>query len=324
MQVSPPPELIDAVSRAAAGHGQRQLTADAERISLHYRAARPSRQAVQGEGDAVAYALSRLPATYAAMATVLAEVQDRAPDFSPSTLLDAGAGPGTAAWAAVEAWQGLQRLVLADDSQDFLKLARVLAADSGREALERADVVTADISRLDLKAGVFDVVTCGYALTELSDVQLLPTVERLWSHCTGVLVIVEPGRPRDYERLLAVRGHLLALGGRVLAPCPHEAPCPLVAPDWCHFSVRLSRTREHMRAKGGTLGYEDEKFSYLVVAREGIGKPAAGRIIKPRSENKFSATLEICAAGEVEHRVLPSRDKAAFKAARKLDWGDAI
>ena len=152
----------------------------------------------------------------------------------------------------------------------------------------------------------------------------MKVAEGLWARTAGVLVIVEPGRPRDYQRLMLVRERLVSLGGDLLAPCPHNRPCPLVAPDWCHFSQRLARTKDHMRLKGASLGYEDEKFSYLVLARPGIGASASGRVIKPTAENKFSVTLELCAEAGLEQRVVPSRDKPAFKAAKKLDWGDAL
>ena len=110
----------------------------------------------------------------------------------------------------------------------------------------------------------------------------------------------------------------------MLAPCPHERACPLVEPDWCHFSVRLNRSRDHMRMKGGTLGYEDEKFSYLIVGRAGTGARAEGRVLRRPEENKFSVTLAVCAEEGLEQRVIPSRDKPAFKRAKKLDWGDAV
>ena len=76
--------------------------------------------------------------------------------------------------------------------------------------------------------------------------------------------------------------------------------------------------------KGGTLGYEDEKFSYLVVARPGIGTRTPARVIRPPEENKFSVSLPLCAPSGTELRVVPSRDKVAFKAARKLGWGDSV
>lgn len=314
MSVNLPAELREAIRRVAEGRDRVALRASSARLSEHYRAQGASRAVIAGSGDALAYALSRMPATYAAVSTVLGELAVGAPQFAPLTLLDAGAGPGTAGWAVSAAFPGIATTLL-DHSPEFLALARELGL--------AATTVPGDLTRLDLGQG-FDLVTCAYALTELADAAVLAAAERLWAHTAGVLVIVEPGRPRDYQRLMAVRARLIELGGTVLAPCPHDKPCPLVAPDWCHFSVRLNRSREHMRMKGGTLGYEDEKFSYLVIARPGIGVRTPARVIRPPEENKFSVALPLCGPAGTELRVVPSRDKVAFKAARKLAWGDRM
>lgn len=311
-----PANLAAIIRELAEGHDS--LADRSVRISEHYRRAGASRAVVGEQSDAVAYALSRMPATFAAVSRVLAEVQERAPDFVPATLLDAGAGPGTAAWAAGGRFDGLAK-TLFDHNGQFLALARTIATGLADEA----EVLQHDLGRFELDRR-FDLVTCAYALTELADSVVVETAQRLWSHTAGILVIVEPGRPRDYQRLMPIRARLVELGGTILAPCPHDAPCPLVAPDWCHFSIRLSRSREHMRMKGGTLGYEDERFSYLVVARPGIGTRTSARVIRPAEQNKFSVSLPLCAPDGTELRVVPSRDKVAFKAARKLDWGDSV
>jgi ribosomal protein RSM22 (predicted rRNA methylase) len=310
-----PPALAAIIREFAVGHGD--LAGRSDRISEHYRRAGSSQGVVGSSSDAVAYALSRMPATYAAVSRVLGEVIERAPGFEPRTLLDAACGPGTAAWAADGSFDGLAK-TLFDHNQQFIELARWI----GDETKSAAEIERNDLTRFDLGRR-FDLVTCAYALTELADLQVEAVGERLWAHADGVLVIVEPGRPRDYQRLMAVRARLVALGGVVLAPCPHDHACPLVEPDWCHFSVRLSRSRDHMRMKGGTLGYEDEKFSYLVVARPGIGSRTPARVIKPAEENKFSVSLPLCTQAGTEVRVVGSRDKVAFKAARNLGWGDS-
>lgn len=293
------------------------LKDSAHRMSAHYRERGTSREVIGGENDAIAYALSRMPATYAATATAIAELMALAPGFRPSAMLDVGAGPGTAAWAVAEAFPGIAA-TLVDHNPAFLALARSLGVETsaGPVQVERGELTSLKLDKS------YDLVTCAYALTELDDTAMANAAERLWAATNGALVLIEPGRSRDYERLMAVRERLVALGAEVLAPCPHGRACPLQPPDWCHFSVRLERSRDHMRLKGATLGYEDEKFSYLVLTRPGLGRPAVARVLRPPEENKFSITLSVCDADGVSRQVIASRDKAAFKLARKSRWGD--
>jgi ribosomal protein RSM22 (predicted rRNA methylase) len=326
MTVTMPAALVEAVRERASGEDSAALKRSSSRLSDHYRAEGRSIDVVSRSTDAVAYALSRMPATFAAVASVFEEVRARAPGFSPDRLLDIGTGPGTATWAAAEVFPELQSARLVDRSRDFLRLARQLGTNVPHLSLEfdEADALFSPrISAADA-SDRYAAVAAAYLLTEFDDAALLRVAEGLWARTAGVLVIVEPGRPRDYQRLMLVRERLVSLGGNVLAPCPHNRQCPLLAPDWCHFSQRLARSKDHMRLKGASLGYEDEKFSYLVLARPGIGAAASGRVIKPTAENKFSVTLELCAEAGLEQRVVPSRDKTAFKAAKKLGWGDAL
>ena len=113
-----------------------------------------------------------------------------------------------------------------------------------------------------------DLVTASYLLNELPEAARPRLIERLWQATAGVLVIVEPGTPAGYSRILAARDALIRHGANVIAPCPHAQACPLVAPDWCHFAARVARSRRHRLAKAATVPWEDEKFSYVALARE--------------------------------------------------------
>jgi Mitochondrial small ribosomal subunit Rsm22 len=88
------------------GLSRSDATARAALISRTYRDGGNSR-AIATEADALAYALARMPATYAAVTASLNALREVHTDFAPDSLLDVGAGPGTATWAAAEAFSSL-------------------------------------------------------------------------------------------------------------------------------------------------------------------------------------------------------------------------
>lgn len=318
------PEDLSAALRAlAAGRSRHDLAERSRHISERYREHAPSAGHVTAGADALAYALSRMPATYAAVSATMGEARSLLPEFAPASLLDAGAGPGTASWAAAAVWPNLGAVTMLDHNRELLALAGSLAAKAGSPALRHARRIENDVS--DTVGEAFDVVVMAYALTELPDDRIAPVAADLWSKTRGLLVIVEPGRTRDYQRLMGLRTALVAAGATIAAPCPHDAACPLPQGDWCHFSVRLARSRDHQAMKAASLGYEDEKFSYLIAARPHLHVERGwNRLIKPPAVSKFAADLPLCTPdGLREERVL-KRSGPAFKQARKLSWGDRI
>ncbi|GLQ57716.1 small ribosomal subunit Rsm22 family protein [Devosia nitrariae] len=318
-----PEELTLALRELATGRSRRTLAARAGHISEQYRDRAPSTWHVAAEEDTLAYALSRMPATYAAVSYALWQVDALVDGFSPRTLLDAGSGPGTASWAACALWTDMAQVTMLDHNDRFLSLARSLAASSSQPALREAGILRGDVTAAEWHAGSHDLVTLAYALTELPDDAVEPTVLRLWNRTEGVLVIVEPGRPHDYRRLMRAREALVRAGARIAAPCPHDESCPLVDPDWCHFAVRLARSRDHQALKGARLGYEDEKFSYLVAVRPHLTvRGGWSRVIKRPAATKFSMDMQLCTQGGLVDRQVLKRDKEQFKRARKLEWGD--
>src|ERR1044072_2515438 len=98
-----PAELKAALDGKLRGFSRSDAAGRAATISNTYRGGGHS-GAVRSEADALAYALARMPATYAAVTASLNALVEITPDFAPTSLLDIRAGPGTAAWAAVEAF----------------------------------------------------------------------------------------------------------------------------------------------------------------------------------------------------------------------------
>ncbi|MDR6289275.1 ribosomal protein RSM22 (predicted rRNA methylase) [Inquilinus ginsengisoli] len=316
-----PAALRSAVDRALEGVALVDLSAASARLSQRYRAElRDGRFHVDGDLAARAYLATRLPATYAAIRACLDAVADLRPDFAPASLLDAGAGPGTGFWAAAEAWPDLAGATLLEGSAAFRDWGARLAEGS---ALPPADWRAADLARALPDLPAHDLVILSYVLDELAPDRRAALVDGLWAATADVLLLVEPGTPAGWRRILDARSRLIASGGHVVAPCPHDRACPLVEPDWCHFAQRVARSRIHRQAKGGEVPWEDEKFAYVAVSRR-PGAPIAGRVITPPRGAGSRIDLRLCGPDGVVERTVTKRDGALLKTARRLKWGDAL
>ena len=108
-----PAALRTALERKTQGISRNDAAERSAAISQTYRSGGGS-QTIRGESDALAYALARMPATYAAVIASLNALREVLPEFKPQTLLDVGAGPGTATWAAAQACESLNAFSAVD------------------------------------------------------------------------------------------------------------------------------------------------------------------------------------------------------------------
>lgn len=317
-----PAALSAALDRELQGVARGGLAERALAVSTAYRGGGGSAPVIRDRQSALAYALTRAPATFAACARVMGELARVAPGFAPTALLDAGSGSGSASWAATEAYPKLANAIWADANGPLLDLAVRLAADA-RGALSGAKILRGDLATAELPPA--DLVMASYVLAEIAAPRQGALVEALWAATRGVLALVEPGTPDGYARLMVARDGLIADGATILAPCPHNLACPLARPDWCHFSVRLPRRRDHRLAKRAEASFEDEKFAYLLAARpQGVAIARAPRILARPRETKPGIEFKLCTVGGLEQRFVARRDKPAHAAVRRLGWGDTL
>ncbi|HTN95335.1 MAG TPA: small ribosomal subunit Rsm22 family protein, partial [Nordella sp.] len=211
--------LRQAIDHALEGVALADLTRAAASLSARYRGeTRDGRLHLSDDLRAKAYLATRLPATYAAVRAAMAELAERRSDFAPKTLLDVGAGPGTVLWAAADCWPGLEAARLIEASGAIRKWGETLAETS---PVAEVTWQSADIAK-GLPAGSRpDLVSLAYVLSELAPETRDKLVEQLWAVTGDVLLLVEPGTPKGWERIAVARSRLLAQGAHILAPCPH-------------------------------------------------------------------------------------------------------
>jgi ribosomal protein RSM22 (predicted rRNA methylase) len=315
-----PPELEQAIARALASTEPRALASAARRLTERYQRGEFA-LALREPADRAAYLAVRFPATFAASRNVFGHVRERLPQARFASLLDLGAGAGAASWAAASAL-GVERITCVEHNLPFAELGQRLAATSGNEPLARAHWLPRDIARVhDLPA--HDVVVLSYVLGEIGEPEIERVIDAAWQRAGAVMVVVEPGTPDGFRRLHRVRAQLLAARAHILAPCPHHDTCPMFATgDWCHFAARLARTAQHRRLKSASLGYEDEKFGYIVVAKWPVDRPQS-RVLRHPLIHPGHLRLLLCRAERPEQRTVTKAQKPLWRYARQLGWGDA-
>jgi ribosomal protein RSM22 (predicted rRNA methylase) len=273
-----------------------------------------------------------MPATYAAIRRVLSEIRSTSPQTEINSLLDVGSGPGTALFAADEEFP-LQQATLVEVDTEWIALSKRIAVQSQSPAIQNAKWLMQDL-RSGLSCAGHDLVVISYTLGELPQAAAEIVLHKAWSCANKFLVIIEPGTPRGFAVIDKARAVLIASSARIIAPCPHQYVCPMAAAgDWCHFSQRVERTSQHRQLKGGTLGYEDEKFSYVIASKTNVAvaetantvdaSSAVSRIVRHPLKHSGHVKLTLCTPqGKIENRTVTRSNKSAYKAARKAEWGD--
>jgi len=317
----PAEALRAALSGLLDGLPPRQAAGAVERLIASYRGDTPTDAPIlRDRADVAAYAAYRMPATFEAVRSALAAFADAAPGWVPGSHVDVGGGTGAATWAVAATWDGERPVTVLDWAEPALALGREIAA--AHPALRDARWQRARIGAA-LRLDAADLVTVSYVLGELTAADRTAVVDAAAAAARAV-VVVEPGTPDGYARVIEARGRLIAAGFQVAAPCPHSAACP-IAPgtDWCHFSARVSRSSLHRQVKGGSLAYEDEKFSYVAAVRF-PATPGPARVVRRPQIRKGQVLLDLCEPDEqLRRRTVTKRHGTLYKAARDADWGDA-
>jgi ribosomal protein RSM22 (predicted rRNA methylase) len=317
-----PDSVLQHLENRIASEGIRRVRECAEEMSHWYREADALwRRPRWSAGHYLAYAAVRMPATLGVASAVLAQLRRRLPGQVFHSHLDLCAGPGTMAWAAAGAPPAPERVTQYELDPGFIELGKQLASLGSSCGPRNAEWIQADLTSVACFEP-HDLVSLCYGIGELSPGMIGALIDKAWNAARVALVIIEPGTPAGYRRILECRERLIAAGAEIAAPCPHSRTCPLAAGEsWCHFAERLARSRLHRLLKDSELGYEDEKYSYVIAARSGLSAPAARIIGHPRL-TKPGVVMDVCGSEGVRKICVARRDREKYHQARRAHWGD--
>ena len=313
-----PETLRVELDRLALEFNNKDLVADAQKISQKYRDNKGANlHLLSTKKEAVAYSVSRMPATFASCHFALSHTFEFV-DTPPKSMLDMGSGTGAATWAALE--------LLNLDSIDCLEREKSMIEIS-QKLMKNLDTPTKinwqafDLRRdsIDKK---YDMVVAAYVLNEFTDSERLEILQNLWNATDDLLIIIEPGTPQSFEKMKEMRTILLQNGGHIIAPCTHENCCDIKDGDWCHFSCRVTRSKVHKLTKQGEASFEDEKFTYLAFSKK-QNKRATKRILRHPIYQPKIVTLQLCTENGIKKEVV-SKSNKLYKKARDVVTGDSF
>src|SRR5690349_21517372 len=211
-----PAELLDAIQQETVKVGRHKLVQATAQRTAHYKAAEFSAPPIATPAHRAAYLAVRLPATYAALLRVFAEINLRAPQAGIASMLDLGSGPGTALFAASKEFSGLQHATLVEADAEWISLGKRLVAWP-----RLPGAIKVHWSKQDLRSGFscekHDLVVISYALGELPQAAAEAALNKAWKCAGKFLVVVEPGTRRGFAAMNAARSALIANAAHIFA-----------------------------------------------------------------------------------------------------------
>jgi len=252
--------------------------------------------------QAVAYAQARMPATYNVIRYVLDKFMNKCEIFSE--VLDVGAGVGALKIALRDYKVNYEAL---EKSEAMRKVFRKLNDNKTK--------IYAETFQKFRSEKQYQTIFVSYFINEIEDKNMV--LEKIFELAKQYVFILEPGTPIGYKNILQAKKFANQLGWHVLLPCA-SIDCNLSNSDWCHFSVRVPRTKLHMSLKKAVLPYEDEKFCYVIFSKKETEFSNNKTIIKRPIKKSGHVIFDVCTINGVQRIVKTD------KISKKLHWGDQL
>ena len=243
--------------------------------------------------------------------------------YDVESVVDFGGGPGTFLFA-ISKFKTLDKYTNVEQSDAFIGVMNVLVEKFLSSSIPDTDVDSISCNYLKLEPQ--DILTndlCVFSYTFCECDNSLVHLSGLVGNSNRVLII-EPGTPLGFNNIIQARDKLTEKGFSVIAPCTtSNGFCPLRdhESDWCHFVKSVDRSRIQRLLKNGVLGYEYEKYSYLLMSKYQIHLDGK-RIISRPDNTKHSVSFDICSE-KSNHIVVRKREnKNKYKIVKKSIRGD--
>lgn len=221
------------------------------------------------------------------------------------SVLDYGAGPGTATFAATSVLGRSFALTAVDSSAGMRSLAsRLLEPLRQFGTLTRCTVESSDVFFTRRSTdNPFDLIVASHVLNEFPADRQQALIGDFLKHLApgGTMVLLESALPAQTRELMSLRDWALNqdMSLQVHFPCTHRAACPMLADagNWCH--APLSWNPPHLvRQIDALTGFNKHRLKYSAVILSRRNVPLADgfayRVVAPPESSKAGHTATLC------------------------------
>ena len=315
-----PFELKTAIDLLADGYKLSQLKVVSNKLTDKYKyESGNDASLITSDIDALTYSLVRMPATYGAVYSALKYTLEIYHD-DLSSVIDVGSGTGAASWVVNELIN--PKTILCLEKEKAMRDIGVSLMSNNEQLKSKTTWKSFDLLKEELPSSS-DLVISSYVLNELSFNNRRDAVIDMWEKTNKVLLIIEPGTKAGFKIIQEIKEIITKLGGYIIAPCPHQGKCPMNEDDWCHFTVRVARSKMHKLIKEGDVPYEDEKYTYVAFSKEEI-PTKNNRVLRHPIITKGQVELTLCQHDGINKISLRKRNGESFKEAKKSKPGDSL
>ena len=308
-----PPWLQDKVNELYQDLNKKTLVETRESLTNRYKTKTgQNKSLIESKTDSMLYAISRMPATFSVVYTLVKDLVNQKLICDVESMLDVGSGTGAGYFALKELDDSLE-IGLVERDRNMVEIFKKLTDGE-------VDVKLADASSLKAEKTA-DLVMTSYVLSEMTEDVRIQTFDNLASASNKYVLVIDTGTPNTYVDMMKLKDHALKSGWKVVAPCMADK-CPL-KDDYCQFYARVERSSLHKLAKGGTLSYEDEKYFYLLFAKDDIQK-LGERVIRRPVIKENNISLVLCTGDGVKTKTFTKKNKEEFKKAKKAKINEII
>lgn len=310
-----PSDVQEKVNELFVGLNKKILSSGREQLTNKYKSGQAiNKSAIESKQDGIVYAISRMPATYSVIFSLLSDLIEQGKIENVSSIFDIGSGTGAGFFACREIFENAE-ISLFEREKNMIDIFDRF--ETGKK------VNLFDFMRDEISSKA-DLVMTNYVFSELSEEGRRVALNKMLDCSNRYVLIVDTGTPRTYENFMKLKKLVIEMGYKISAPCNSDK-CGLKN-DYCQFYARVERSGLLKLAKNGDLPYEDEKYFYLLIDKkaENIKNLDEKRVIRrPLLKTNF-IELKLCTSDGVIETTITKKDKASYQRAKKVKINEIL